>query len=63
MSAPTVTRAQAIRNARAALDVALDRIARDRAAGRLSPDAVARIQLAEHRYARRQPQPAHRAAA
>ncbi|MFD7064395.1 hypothetical protein [Streptomyces sp. NPDC059906] len=45
---------QAIANARAVLDAALDRIARDRAAGRLSPEAEARIAAAEQRYADRQ---------
>ncbi|MER7697000.1 MULTISPECIES: hypothetical protein [unclassified Streptomyces] len=53
MSAPTISREQAIRNARVVLDRALDRIARDRAEGRLAPDAEARLQLAEARYARR----------
>jgi hypothetical protein len=56
MTTPTTTREQAIRNARAVLDAALDRIARDRAEGRLTPDAESRIRLAERRYARRHPQ-------
>ncbi|MFI8200069.1 hypothetical protein ACIF6K_26695 [Streptomyces sp. NPDC085942] len=54
MSSIVIPREQAIRNARAALDQALDRIARDRAEGRLTPEAEARLQLAEARYARRQ---------
>ncbi|MDT0432768.1 hypothetical protein [Streptomyces salyersiae] len=43
--------------------MALDRIARDRATGRLAPEAVDRLRLAEARYARRHPQTGHRAAA
>ncbi|QWQ43095.1 hypothetical protein KME66_20505 [Streptomyces sp. YPW6] len=64
MTSTAIPRDQAIRNARAVLDRALDRIARDRAEGRLAPDAVARLQLAEARYARRhrQQEPAPRAA-
>ncbi|MCI4045440.1 hypothetical protein [Streptomyces sp. TRM75563] len=64
MNSTVIPRDQAIRNARAVLDRALDRIARDRAEGRLAPEAEARLQLAEARYARRhrQQQTAHRAA-
>ncbi|NEA19851.1 hypothetical protein [Streptomyces halstedii] len=63
MSAPTISREQAITNARRILDMALDRIARDRAAGRLTPEAVDRLRLAEARYARQQPRNLDRAAA
>lgn len=63
MNAPVITREQAFANARAVLDKALDRIARDRAAGRLDPDAETRLRLAELRYARTHPQPAPRTAA
>ncbi|MGK3093740.1 hypothetical protein ACG93S_28970 [Streptomyces sp. WAC01490] len=56
MTAPAISREQAIRNARAVLDRALDRIARDRAEGRLDPAAVDRLRLAEARYARRRRQ-------
>lgn len=62
MTAPTVTREQAITNARAVLDAALDRIARDRAAGRLAPDAELDIRRAERRRAARLADQ-HRAAA
>ncbi|MGC5343684.1 hypothetical protein [Streptomyces sp. DT171] len=42
-----IPRDQAIRNFRATLDAALDRIARDRAAGRLAPEVLAHIEQAE----------------
>ncbi|GHC44248.1 MULTISPECIES: hypothetical protein [Streptomyces rochei group] len=54
-----IPREQAFAAARAVLDAALDRIARDRAAGRLAPEAELSIRRAE----RRQTTPAHRAAA
>ncbi|MGW7201072.1 hypothetical protein [Streptomyces chryseus] len=63
MSAAPVTREQAFANARAVLDEALDRIARDRASGRLSPDAELSIRRAERRRADRTQPRAHRTAA
>ncbi|MGW0134863.1 hypothetical protein [Streptomyces sp. NPDC003299] len=53
-----IPREEAFAAARVVLDAALARIARDRAAGRLSPEAEQIIRRAEHRQA-----PAHRAAA
>lgn len=58
-----IPREQAIANARRFLDIALDRIARDRAAGHLSPEAVDRLRLAEARYSQRHPQTTDHAAA
>ncbi|MGW3511212.1 hypothetical protein [Streptomyces sp. NPDC000994] len=60
MSRNVIPREQAFANARAVLDAALDRIARDRAAGRLSPEAELSIRRAERRATRA---PGHRAAA
>ncbi|MER7726429.1 hypothetical protein [Streptomyces sp. NPDC096323] len=57
-AADTIPREQAIAGARRVLDTALARIARDRAAGLLAPEAVSRLRLAEARYSRRHPQPA-----
>ncbi|MFD8611037.1 hypothetical protein [Streptomyces sp. NPDC059631] len=48
-----IPREQAIARARAVLDAALDRIARDLAAGRLAPEAEARIRRGEQRRAQR----------
>ncbi|MDN5380694.1 hypothetical protein QEP66_00930 [Streptomyces sp. LB8] len=54
MTAPAVVpREQAFADARRVLDAALDRIARDRAAGRLSPETVAYLAAAEQRRAAR----------
>ncbi|MFE4328692.1 hypothetical protein ACFRQM_04335 [Streptomyces sp. NPDC056831] len=63
MSGDVIPRDQAFRNASAVRDRILDRIARDRAAGRLTAEAESRIRLAELRYARRHPQRTNRAAA
>ena len=41
MAAPVLPREECIRRARAVLDAALDRIARDRAMGRLDPATAA----------------------
>ncbi|NED35575.1 hypothetical protein [Streptomyces sp. SID8499] len=54
MSDDIIPREQAFAEARAIFDRALDRIARDRAAGRLTPEAEARIAAGERRYAARQ---------
>lgn len=51
--AVVIPREQAFADARRVLDAALDRIARDRAAGRLSPEDEAHIAAAEHRRAAR----------
>ncbi|WP_406412135.1 hypothetical protein OG923_24570 [Streptomyces halstedii] len=53
MSAPTVSREQAIRNARAALDRARARRDADRAAGRLAPE----VELILRRLERQQQAP------
>ncbi|MFF4177617.1 hypothetical protein [Streptomyces sp. NPDC001633] len=52
MTGNAIPRDTAIAGVRRVLGQVLDRIARDRAEGRLTPDAEARIQLAERRYAR-----------
>ncbi|GAB1329867.1 hypothetical protein [Streptomyces sennicomposti] len=51
MSDDIVPREQAFAEARAVFDRALERIARDRAAGRLSPEQEATVREAERRYA------------
>ncbi|QKN87676.1 hypothetical protein SEA_CUMBERBATCH_34 [Streptomyces phage Cumberbatch] len=53
MTSDVIPRDTAIEGVRRVLGQILDRIARDRAAGRLPAGAEARIQLAERRYARR----------
>ncbi|WP_053913685.1 hypothetical protein [Streptomyces sp. TP-A0875] len=53
MSGDVIPREQVIAAVRRELDIALDRIARDRAAGRLSPDAELHIRRAERRRADR----------
>lgn len=55
-----IPREQAFAAARAVLDAALDRIARDRAAGRLTPEAELSIRRAERRTTA---SPGYRAAA
>ena len=61
MTAPTVTRAQAIRNARAVLDRARMRRDTDRAAGRLAPEVELILRRLE-REQRQQQTLSHRAA-
>ncbi|MYV44965.1 hypothetical protein [Streptomyces sp. SID2888] len=53
MTGDVIPREQAFAAARRVLDQALDRIARDRAAGRLSPEAELIVRRAERRYAER----------
>ncbi|MFF7146075.1 hypothetical protein ACFZB5_33580 [Streptomyces nodosus] len=53
MTGDVVPREQAFAAARRVLDQALDRIARDRAAGLLSPEAELIVRRAERRYAER----------
>jgi hypothetical protein len=61
VSAPVTPRAECIRQARAVLDAALLRIARDRAAGRLDPAAELIVRRAE-RQQHTAPTPGHAAA-
>ncbi|MCX5161910.1 hypothetical protein OOK39_21955 [Streptomyces sp. NBC_00264] len=63
MNAPTVTREQAFMNARAVLDRALDRIASDRAAGRLSPEHELICRRLERKQRQQRPATTDRAAA
>ncbi|MBT3157382.1 hypothetical protein KQH42_07160 [Streptomyces sp. CHA1] len=64
MSADVIPKAQAIAAARAVLDRARVRIARDRAAGRLSPEHELICRRLERKQARRTAeQTAHQAAA
>lgn len=51
MSAPTVSKEQAIAEAYALLSRALGRIVQDEAAGRLPPEAMARIARLRAKYA------------
>ncbi|MET7450651.1 hypothetical protein ABZT03_01920 [Streptomyces sp. NPDC005574] len=60
MNAAVIPRAQAIANARRALDRARARRDADRAAGRLAPEAELILRRLERQQA---PAPAHRAAA
>lgn len=53
MNGDVIPRAQAIANARAVLDRARVRIARDRAAGRLSPEHELIVRRLEREQARR----------
>lgn len=61
MSAPIVSREQAMRNARAALDQARARRDADRAAGRLAPEVELILRRLE-RQQRQQPVPTRTAA-
>ncbi|MFJ2017213.1 hypothetical protein [Streptomyces nodosus] len=53
MTGDVIPREQAYAAARVVLDAALGRIARDRAIGRLSPEAELIVRRAERRYAER----------
>ncbi|MFD9853418.1 hypothetical protein ACIBVM_18590 [[Kitasatospora] papulosa] len=63
MSAPTVTREQAIRNARAVFDRARARRDADRAAGRLAPEIELILRRLERQQRAQQSPAGHRAAA
>jgi len=63
MNAAVIPRAQAIANARRALDLARARRDADRAAGRLAPEAELIMRRLERQQRQQATTPAHRAAA